>query len=883
MALNILIVDDSPDGPSALQSALQKAGFSTVRATHWQQALALADQVQPDLILLSAELPGMSGIETARRLQRNPSSAAIPIVLVAERATPDGYEAHRRAGVTDVIIHPVNPHDLAARIQHIARLHKPLSTVYWRLLQEHRHTTHALQQQTQRLQAINQATSTIASATSFQHVIQASLESARYAVAGVSAALYLYDTEGGGHMLQVAALGPHYEQNAARQIVPGYGLIGQVARAAQAHLVADMADVEAIRDEYAVLGKPEVRSLLAVPLIAFDEVVGVLEVINRTDGVFDEQDLSMLETLAATAAIAIENSRLFDETHRRVNELRTLLDASAAVGSTLDFGETLGRIARRLSIALHVERVVVIGWTPAVRQLETLAEVVNAHWPTGSGPVRLIDHNPVIGLAVRQGRTVIAGDMITGDRPAPVDTNESGLHVLAAYPLIVDDRVVGVAAIYGETTRASAPQDLQAVTGIVRQWQEDVQAYDASEWSSRPNLTDLCQRALETSGRRWCEVWAVDEKQNTLHLARQVGHALWLDHVQHIWHTTQFPSLVQALETEAVVTLHVESLAPGSHERAYLEAVGGQTCLITPLFIRGEAGGVVLLVDSKPGGRTFDENERSLCLGIATVVGSAIDHAQLFTAQQQRASALEAAYQELQEADRMKDDLLQNLSHELRTPLTHMLGYLQLVLDGAFGELSPAQAETLQLINTKAQHLADLVQDVVNVQHVGAYDFAPEAIHLERIIAQAIHHGAARAHAKGIRIVPRIPPGLPLAYADPARMGDVFKELLENAIKFSPPATQIELVAEDTGGLMLHVYVQDQGIGIAPDQHEKIFRRFYQVERGTTRRFGGNGLGLTIVRQVIEGHRGRIWVESAPGEGSCFHFTIPKASAMTGT
>jgi signal transduction histidine kinase len=288
----------------------------------------------------------------------------------------------------------------------------------------------------------------------------------------------------------------------------------------------------------------------------------------------------------------------------------------------------------------------------------------------------------------------------------------------------------------------------------------------------------------------------------------------------------------------------------------------------------------VKLIDSKSERRVFDDAELSLCQGIANVVGNAMENAQLYTAQEQRASALEAAYKELQDADQLKDDLLQNLSHELRTPLTHVLGYLRLMADGALGPLNTQQVETLELVTGKAQHLAELINDIVSVQESEARNLIPKPIHIERVVALAVRTNLADAQAKDIPIVARIAANLPPVYADPVRLEEVFAELLENAVKFSPRATQIEIEIDDPGGPLIHACVRDHGIGIAPEEHERIFRRFYQVESGTTRRFAGTGLGLTIVRKIIEGHKGRVWVESEPGKGSCFHLTLPKASTM---
>ena len=736
----------------------------------------------------------------------------------------------------------------------------------------------ALKLQTLRLQSINRAATAISSASSLQDVMQISLQSALDVVQGESASILLLEPETSGGMSVVATFGPHTDQLGLRHVAQGEGVAGWVANTARSQLVIDVDNIAA---EYTDLYGGEISSLLVVPLIAFDGVIGVLEVVNKRGGLFDNLDLEILESLAGSAAITIENARLFDQTRRRVTELSTLLDASAAVTSTLDFGDILERIARRLSVALQVERVVILDGHRQSNRLTTLAEAVNAYWPPNAGPVWQLKDLAVTRQIFETGTaTIVTKDAPDGALP-PVELNASGLRMVAGFPVKMPQGVVGVVALYGETpldvlTRGRS----DIVTDVVTRWRDDIRSYDASDWLSRPNLTDLCQRVLQASGMRWCSVFCWDQAHNTVRMVREIGYALWLEKSGQVWDVGQVPSLAHVLETGEPQTLQIAELQDDLHEQAYLRRIGGTTCLVAPLFIRGESTGVVKLIDSRREGRVFDHAELSLCQGIANVVGNAMENAQLYTVQEQRATALEAAYKELQEADQIKDDLLQNLSHELRTPLTHILGYLRLMVDGAFGPLAEEQIETLELVTRKAQHLANLVKDIVSVQESEAHNLMPKPIHLDRVVALAVRSMAGAAQARDVQIVPRVPTNLPLAYADPVRVGEVFEELLQNAIKFSHPATQIELAIEDPGGLMLHASVRDHGIGIPAEEQEKIFRRFYQVDSGTTRRYGGTGLGLAIVRQVVEGHNGRMWVESAPGEGSCFHLTLPKASAM---
>lgn len=740
----------------------------------------------------------------------------------------------------------------------------------------------ALRLQTQRLQAINRAMNAMSSASSLQEVVKISLEAVLQVMQGVSASMLLRDPDQNDRLVLVESAGAYAAAANTRTVIVGEGLAGWVASSGKSQLVADISRAPQIQTEYNALYGPDLQSVAAIPLIAFDEAIGVLEVVNKDKGSFSEQDLETLESLAGSAAITIENTRLFEQERRRVTELSTLLDASAAVTTTLDFGDILERIARRLSMALQVERVAIADWNRAAHQLVTLAEVVNAYWSPGSGPLRSGTDMPLTLSAFETGMPVKASDGQTGDPPLLAsEFNPSGLRAAAAVPLEINNEIVGAVTLYHETSQDSTPAlQLAAVEEVILRWQRGVQSYDPNDWFSRANLTDLCQQVLQASEQRWCSVVYWDRSSREIRLLREVGRALWLRETQQVWNIEQYPSLAQVLETGNLLTLQCSELVNDPHEQAYLSAVGGTTCLVAPLFIRGEASGLVRLIDTKPRNRVFDNAELSLCQGIANVVGNAMDNAQLYAAQERRASELEAAYKELQESDQVKEELLQNLSHEFQTPLTHILGYLRLLQDGQFGAPVGEQVQVLDMVMDKAQHLADLVRDIVRVQESDVKNLLLKPISLDRVIALAVRSINPQAQAKGVRIISLIPPDLPPAYADPARVGEVFEELLENAIKFSPGSTQVEISLNDPGGMMLHASVRDYGIGIPPEEHEKVFRRFYQVDRGTARRFGGTGLGLAIVRQVVEGHNGRVWIESEPGKGSCFHLTLPKASVI---
>jgi signal transduction histidine kinase/CheY-like chemotaxis protein len=860
MKPKILIVDDVPDSVAFLPDWLEREGYRTSLVTQGQQALVLAETVHPDLILMDVMMPGMDGIETCRRLRTNPATANIPVILVSGRSPFEARAEGLLAGAADYVTKPIHFPDLLERI---TRLTDGVMPDPGQLLDELTATALAVL-------PCQMAWLLTAGDDGLQLVHRA-------LAAGP-------DNEIAHRFLTLAQA--HYP-DLCFSLTRDHNLLAEVLASQSVFTNVTNGQLQALPDGAGLssaFGGVGCHYISLLPLVApGGRAVGLL-ILATGDGPLDESRRTheIISALQKQMALEVDNARLFDEMRRRVTGLSTLLDASAAVSSTLDFGDILDEIAHRLSAALQVERIVIADWRRPANHVQTLAEVVNAYWPPDSGPERRIEDLPLTCSVFESGMMMLATDTILHGVPQPVvEINHSGLRTIGGFPFWVDGDTLGVLTLHTETDTYEFPAErANAVGRVVAEWVANVAAKGPDVWWSQSSLTDLCLRSLQAGEARWCAVSYWDRARNAIRLLREVGRALWLEQRGQSWNVTQYSRLATVLETGQAVTLQLPELEDDPNEQAYLRRVGASTGLLVPLPVRGAPGGLVKLLDSRRTRRGFDRAEVSLCQGIANVVGNALENAQLYAVQERRASALEAAYKELQESDQIKDDLMQNVSHELRTPLTHILGYARLLLDDAFGPLVDPQRTALELVLNKAQHLAELVKDMVAVQTSEAHQLEPKPVRLDRVMMLALRSMAGHAQEYGIQIVSHIPTHLPLVYADPVRIGEVFEELLENAIKFSPGASEIRVTLEDTGGPMLRASVRDYGIGIDPDEHEKIFRRFYQVDSGTARRFGGTGLGLAIVRQVVEGHNGRVWVESEPDQGSCFYLTLPKASAV---
>lgn len=232
----------------------------------------------------------------------------------------------------------------------------------------------------------------------------------------------------------------------------------------------------------------------------------------------------------------------------------------------------------------------------------------------------------------------------------------------------------------------------------------------------------------------------------------------------------------------------------------------------------------------------------------------------------------------LNAANRVRANFVSMVSHELRTPLNSINGFLDIVLEGHTGPLTPKQREFLTYAYNSTQQLTTLVEDVLLLSKAdaGQYllrlapaDVAALAAGAVQIAQQAAAKARVTLRVEGTEDVRPV-------YGDDLRLSQVLNNLLSNAIKFAPEGSTVIISARHVED-EVEIAVSDTGIGVAYDEQARIFERFYQGERGG-RRTGGYGLGLTIAKLLVEQHRGRIWVESEPGAGARFVFTIPVAT-----
>ncbi len=244
---------------------------------------------------------------------------------------------------------------------------------------------------------------------------------------------------------------------------------------------------------------------------------------------------------------------------------------------------------------------------------------------------------------------------------------------------------------------------------------------------------------------------------------------------------------------------------------------------------------------------------------------------------QERTLDLQKALEKLSELNQLKSNFISNISHELRTPLTHIKGYLDLLADNSLGSLTSAQTSAVDVMIRSELRLEQLIEDLIRFSLVNkgelTLNLGPKSA--KELISSCVMRSSKLAQSRNVTLETFVQDDLPPVRADGEKIAWVLMQLIDNATKFSPQGGRVRVTAELEGRFVLFS-VTDTGIGIPKERVEEIFEPFHQLDGSETRRFGGTGLGLALVRRIIESHGSFIKVISEEGKGSRFEFALPQ-------
>lgn len=747
------------------------------------------------------------------------------------------------------------------------------------------------------LARFRQATQAVHATQTLNQVLTRVIAELHSALNAEAASVALVDRE--AQELILYAAGPVANQVDGLRLPLNQGIIGWVVQSGQTALVNDTSGDSRFYSDMDGKTGFNTRSVICAPLIVGDKITGAVEVLNKRVGHFGQEDLQFLEVFGSVAASAIENASLYQETQNRLRELTALYEVSRLVMTVGDVGEIYDHLVAQVAELIEAEHCALFLYDPG-------AQALICRQPS-FGPeadfiaqLRLpLSQNGLIKEVVDAEEPLISNELWNEPGFAPFQSILDRLHARSVlgcaiktdeseFGLLVAANKRGKDRFSEQDRKLAAIMIQQANLALQRVRLQQRQQRDAyiqtallevsRAISNLTNLDKLLEFVVRISHRLvgcdHCLVCLWDEKSSAFVPKAESGLPPDLQgcFTRFSLKTKDIPSLDYSVKTRSPVLMTEEKLSQAIPNWA-IGLFGGKNCILVPLATQRRVVGNLVAAYNKKA-RPFTDWEVDLMIGIARQAAVAVENVGLYRELQTHSIELEQALRELQQADELKSQFIQNVSHELRTPLTFIKGYTELLLEGQLGELSQEQGEGLQRVAERTDQLCRLVDDVMTLQTIdqSALDCCP--IDLRVPVSTAVQNMMSAAEQAGVRFHIEVPSDLPLVWADGLRIHQALSHLLENAVKFSPQGGTVLVRAWVQGGQM-RVEIQDTGIGIPPEALPHIFARFYQVDGSTTRRFGGTGLGLAIVEEIIKSHGGRVGVQSQEGQGSNFFFTLP--------
>lgn len=668
----------------------------------------------------------------------------------------------------------------------------------------------------------------VATALDLRTVLQRVLFEAIRNVGGERASIVVLD-DNGKPVDATIVYGQKFHEHTTQQLrdTVERGLAGWVIMNRQPALVTNtMQDERWLRRPDDTSEKTGAKSAICVPLLAREQLVGVLTLVHSIPNAFNEEHLELMQAIADQAGVAVLNARLYTESQRQARVMTALAESAAAINTSLRMEDVLQRILNQAMQALQVETAAVALTDPQTGELvfraaagQNAGNIVNRRVPPGQG---------LIGLVVREGRGQVIPSVSAEKRFTDVD-RFGGIKTkaVAVAPIQTQAGVIGIIEAINPISGTFDPDALLVMNGLgslAGTTIQNAQFYERLD-AAHARYRELFEDSIDP-------ILITDWNGKILEANRQA---------------IQLSGLTdEELRAQTIDRLHEVNWNRVGEQFKYLR--GGEPGSYESVMRKKEGGGVPVEIHVR---RVKFEQSDSLQWTLRDITAR-------------------------KDLDALREDLISMIYHDLRSPLGNIVSSIE-VLSTLLSETDTQAHSILGIAANSTARIQRLVDSLLDLSRLEAGQPVVDQKVVEPIalVQQAIKDVTPSADGRRQTLISRLPDHLPMLWADAAMIQRVLVNLLENAIKFTPSEGTIEVGAKKDGDWILF-WVRDNGPGIPPADRERIFNKFTRL-RGTNKP-GGLGVGLAFCRLAVQAHGGRIWVESADGEGAAFHFTVPLAT-----
>ncbi len=589
--------------------------------------------------------------------------------------------------------------------------------------------------------------------------------------------------------------------------------------------------------------QPLSGAMIAVPFIIMDRVIGAMVTFRTGDAPFHPADLDLLNRFALQTGIAIENSRLYEQVERRLKRQALLNRLSRRLSSKLSLSALAQDIMQTAQTIAEADAAALVILNPAD---ENMFLQYTHNFPQADGVTELTQ-TPALVEKVMTEQKVVVSNNLAGEAfhsPPWFDTSITGI---IAVPLTSGGDPLGVLGLITHTQPIqSAIEILNTVEAIGRQ--AGVAVENAMLFQQ---VNNYAQNLAEQVEERTAEIRA--QKEQTDAILAAAGDAIIITDAEGIieYVNPAFTTLTGYYPEEVIgenpSILQSGQTSPHIYTDMWHTVLAGKTW-------RGE------MKNQCKDGRVYDAD-----LTIAPIFNRQGKVSKLV--------GIQRDISKLRELDRMKTEFLGTAAHELRSPLTTVRGYAELLMlrtDFSADEVR----KFVGYIHEQAVHLANLVSDLLDVSKIeagAAFPITPVKMNPRDIFVKQVREWQSRTNKHNIIL--HEPDEWVELSVDEARLTQTLNNLLSNAIKYSPGGGEISVTVTRTP-VNLHVAVKDNGIGMSLDEQKHVFEKFWRADASSTA-IEGTGLGMVIVKHIIESHGGKIWLVSQKGEGTTITFTLP--------